>query len=161
MQLKKKLILDRSRVLFNEQGLPNVTIRKVAKEMNMSAGNLTYHFPKRASIVNELLTELRFGETAFLEMYLSPQLTKIQLKRLIISHSKILMDYRFFWLDYNHLENESSSIKLSVDRIMENRRRVLDESLAVYFDEFLYKMAISKYKFNNHAFHQFYKTIRF
>lgn len=159
MQLKKKLILDKSRRLFNEEGLSNVTIRKVALELQMSAGNLTYHFPKRKEIVKELADELSFGEAAFLEMYLSPQQTSHQLERLVYNHSKILIDYRFFWLDYLQLEREDSSIKKTIDRMMNQRRTHLDADLANYLNEFLYQMATNNYSFNNYNFGAYYRSV--
>ena len=58
MSKKKKLILDTAKALFNEKGYHNVTIRMIALKMNMSSGNLNYHFKKREDIFEALYFEM-------------------------------------------------------------------------------------------------------
>jgi AcrR family transcriptional regulator len=50
-------ILDTAKVLFNERGYNNVTLRDIAGAMSISKGNLTYHFKKKEEIIEALLTE--------------------------------------------------------------------------------------------------------
>ena len=58
MSKKKKLILEAARTLFNERGYSQVTIRMIALELNMSSGNLNYHFKKREDIFETLYFEI-------------------------------------------------------------------------------------------------------
>lgn len=53
-QIKDK-ILDTSRQLFNEKGYHNVSMREIAHSLNISVGNLTYHFNKKEDILKELM----------------------------------------------------------------------------------------------------------
>ena len=41
---KKQHIIDGAIALFNQKGYAAVTLFELAKELNMSRGNLTYHF---------------------------------------------------------------------------------------------------------------------
>ena len=62
------MILDTARRLYNERGLSNVTIRQIAQEMNISSGNLTYHFEKRGDLVKGIFQDLISIESKFLNL---------------------------------------------------------------------------------------------
>ena len=51
--------------LFNRFGEPNVSTTLISSELNISPGNLYYHFPSKDALVNHLFDEY---ETAMLDL---------------------------------------------------------------------------------------------
>ena len=54
----RKKILDASIELFNTQGIQNVSTEKIAMQIGISPGNLTYHFKRKSDLVREILVLL-------------------------------------------------------------------------------------------------------
>ncbi|MEY8879094.1 MAG: TetR/AcrR family transcriptional regulator [Leptothrix sp. (in: b-proteobacteria)] len=48
-------ILDHALALFNRYGEPNVSTTAISAELNISPGNLYYHYPAKETLVNALL----------------------------------------------------------------------------------------------------------
>lgn len=104
-------ILLKSLSLFNEQGERLVTTNHIAAALNMSPGNLYYHFANKEAIIFEL-----FGQYVRL---MQEQLTlpddrpisqpdKIALFEAVLS---LLWQYRFLHRDMTHLLSENDSLR--------------------------------------------------
>ena len=147
--MRKKLILDTARRLYNERGLSNVTIRQIAQEMNISSGNLTYHFEKRGDLVKGIFQDLISIESKFLNLYRQTTLNNRQLNNLMKSHAKAMFHYRFFWIDFVQVGRENRNTQQKLDGLMQNRLDELDYEWANYLNQFLYLMATSNMKFTS------------
>lgn len=60
-------ILVTSLLLFNEYGEPNTTTNEIANEVDISPGNLHYHFHKKSDLVEALLAEFQADIRRILE----------------------------------------------------------------------------------------------
>lgn len=107
----KERILQLSLQLFNERGERSVTTNHIAAELNMSPGNLYYHFRNKSEIIKELMEQYQ-GET--LQMLALPD------DRLLDANDKIryfqvlssqLWAYRFLHRDVYHLVENNEDFR--------------------------------------------------
>lgn len=54
MTLKKEMIIDEALQLLNEDGLEGVTLRKLAKRLDVYASALYWHFKNKEALVNDM-----------------------------------------------------------------------------------------------------------
>lgn len=108
----REKIVKEALFLFNRDGLAKVTLRTIAHSLNISQGNLNYHFKKREDIIETLYHQLvqRIDE-AIVEI----EIRELNLKTLIDISTVIMnsfYDYRFFFLDFVQIMRGHKSIKI-------------------------------------------------
>jgi len=98
MQKTKLKIVETTIRLFNKQGFANVSLPQIAKELNISLGNLTYHYPKKdqliMSIYEVFLEDLK-SITKVIQNFENLKEMDLQLR----AFHQFQQVYRFFYLD--------------------------------------------------------------
>ena len=125
----RERILELSLKLFNGFGEPNVTTTIIAGEMNISPGNLYYHFDNKDEIVNAIFADFEKEMNALL----SAPLKRLEGNGAINVEDtwlflhlvfELIWKYRFIYRDLTDL--------LSRNRIIETHfKRILDDSSKV------------------------------
>jgi len=91
---RKQAILETALKLFNETNTQTATTNHIAKAMNISPGNLHYHYKNREEIIRKLYLQLRDEMTLSVEEL--PQTINA-----LNAHEKLLIEvqwkYRFFF----------------------------------------------------------------
>lgn len=146
--MKKTQILVESKKQFNELGVANVTIRMVAKSLNMSSGNLNYHFKKRQNILEALFEEIESFENEFIDAISDEEITTGKYKKVSLVYMEKMADYRFAWLDHVQLGRESDKIKKLQKSLFQNRIKSLNKSSASYLTQWLYSCSIGNQRFS-------------
>ena len=121
MSKKKKLILETARMLFNERGYSNVTIRMIALKMDMSSGNLNYHYKKREDIFESLYFEMVLEFDRRIDALPSIEVSISQIKFDILTSMRRMLDYTFFWTDLYNLLSISDKVKEHFQEVYEKR----------------------------------------
>ena len=121
MSKKKELILEAAKTLFNEKGYHNVTIRMIALKLNMSSGNLNYHFKKREDIFEALYFEMVLEFDKRVDKLPSTDISIGQIKFDIERSMRRMLDYKFFWTDLYNLLAENDRVKEHFQEVYKKR----------------------------------------
>lgn len=135
----KKVILDASRLLFNEKGVMNTTLRDVAKYLNKSYGNITYHFTNKEEVVFNLLNEMN-EELISLQQFDETENILLYLLNLPAYNYSISVKYLFFMIDYLEIKRNFPEIQKKIDSLNNGRKEkwmtiLLQIKEQGYFDE--------------------------
>jgi AcrR family transcriptional regulator len=111
-------ILTISLEMFNAQGEPNVTTNHIADELEISPGNLYYHFRNKDDIVEHLFTafETRMDKALTAPDARLPNLEDLWLQMHLVF--ECIWDYRFVYRDLVDLLSRNRKLKMHFSRIL-------------------------------------------
>ena len=120
----RERILELSLRLFNEFGEPNITTTVIAEEMNISPGNLYYHFRNKDDIVNSLFTqfEAEIGRMLAVPADRRPNIEDVWIY-LHLSF-QLVWRYRFFYRDLSDLLSRNRKLELHFKQIFAHKIKV-------------------------------------
>ena len=104
-------ILVATLTLFNEQGEPNTTTNAIADEVDISPGNLHYHFRKKAELVDALLQAFQADAGRVLEPPAPGEATIEDFWAFLQSLVELLAAYRFLLRDTETLINAYPNVQ--------------------------------------------------
>lgn len=111
METKEK-ILQKALNLFNTHGSESVTVRQIAKELDMSHGNLCYHYPSTDDIIQALYMRLVADlDALILRGGRNVDITLQTVVEMMYASFNKLYEYRFILLDFVHIMRRIPSIK--------------------------------------------------
>lgn len=125
-------IAEVSLELFNRFGEPNVSTTMISAELNISPGNLYYHFPSKDALVNQLFDRY---ESALLDLLdAAPDVQDVE-DTWFFLHSLFeqVWSHRFFYRDLNNLLSGNRHLETHFHAMLERKThafRLLLESLA-------------------------------
>lgn len=100
MKTKEKIAV-KALQLFNEKGYNNVTTRHIATELNISPGNLHYHFKHSEDIINLLFRALISKMDALMKKLEKNEYKDLEsLYDLTYSSFEIFYNYQFIFLNF-------------------------------------------------------------
>lgn len=118
--------------LFNRYGEPNVSTTVISAELNISPGNLYYHFPSKDTLVNHLFDQYETAMLGLLDAAPDVQDTE---DAWFFLHSLFeqIWAYRFLYRDLNNLLSGNRHLETHFHGVLERQThalRLLLESLA-------------------------------
>ncbi|GAA4800673.1 TetR/AcrR family transcriptional regulator [Lysobacter hankyongensis] len=114
----RQRILDASLAMFNTQGEPNVTTNHIADELEISPGNLYYHFRNKDDIIEQLFAryEERMDNALAAPSGRLPELEDIWLQLHLVF--ECIWDYRFLYRDLVEILSRNRRLRLRFARIL-------------------------------------------
>ncbi len=99
----KQKILNAAIQLFNEYGLANVRLQQIADEIDISVGNLAYHFKNKEAIVEAVVDNLEDEVMDILSNYRRfPNLMDFDFQ--LSKYFQFISNYPFYFLDLLEIE---------------------------------------------------------
>jgi AcrR family transcriptional regulator len=119
----RERIIETSLSLFNQFGEPNVTTTVISDEMNISPGNLYYHFRNKDEIIEEIFRafEREIEDTLAAPQQRAPDVEDTWLFLHILF--ELIWKYRFLYRDLNDLLSRNRTVEIHFRRILDHSVR--------------------------------------
>lgn len=109
--------------LFNENGYNNITTRHIAAELNMSPGNLHYHFKHSEDIIKILFSELVLKMDVILNnLHKTENKTLEDLYYFTFSTYEVFYSFRFIFMNFFDILKHIPAIESQYESINESRK---------------------------------------
>ncbi len=125
----RERILETSLALFNERGEPNVTTNQIADELDISPGNLYYHFRNKDDIIEQLFAQFeeKLDRALVVPEDRLPGLEDIWLQLHLVY--ECIWEFRFLYRDLVDILSRIRKLRMHFSRILkrgsENATEVL------------------------------------
>jgi AcrR family transcriptional regulator len=119
----REKILDLSLRLFNDIGEPNVTTSAISDEMNISPGNLYYHFRNKDDITNAIFEDFEKEMDSLLAMPGKRQIHFEDAWFFLHLLFEQIWKYRFIYRDINDLLSRNRKLEVHFRAIVERKQK--------------------------------------
>jgi AcrR family transcriptional regulator len=120
----RERILELSLRLFNEFGEPNITTTVIAEQMEISPGNLYYHFRNKDDIVNSIFTQFQAEVDRMLALP-NGRNPNIEDVWLYLHYTfDLIWRYRFLYRDLSDLLSRNRKLELHFKQILAHKIKV-------------------------------------
>lgn len=117
----KQKITETALKLFNTSGSYTITTRHIAAEMNISPGNLYYHYRNKEEIIRALMEQMIEEFNSFLRQPDGNYSPTALFSSSIIISAKIMYNYRFFYMEISTLLEKDPILKKMYMKIKKER----------------------------------------
>lgn len=123
MNKTKEAILNEALKMFNEEGLSEVSLRGIANNLNISVGNLQYHFKKREDLIEMLYFNMVMEiDSYYLVKDESSSSLESLLRTLQFISEETLFKYRFIVFDFVQIIRSNTNVRAHHNE-MKGRRK--------------------------------------
>lgn len=126
MSKTKQHILTQALILFNQQGVADVSIRQIAQLVGISHSNLLYHFKSKAEIIHGLHDQL-LARAVELNQGIDPSDSMIgQLMQTTKLGFEVVYDYRFLFFDLLYIAKTIPSMRKTLIEVEQVRSQMYE-----------------------------------
>jgi len=121
-------ILEVTLDLFNRFGEPNVSTTLISAELNISPGNLYYHYPAKDELINSLFDRY---ERALNELLHAADNVRDVEDAWLFFHMlfELIWQYRFLYRDLNDLLSKNRRLETHFQFVLKNKSRAVEAVL--------------------------------
>ena len=144
----KDKILNKALELFNWEGSSNVSTNHIAKALDMSTGNLYYHFKNKESIIRTLLQRMIEEYNEVFKENFSKNENKI-LESLLFDDTKIAIKYKFLYNELNILFKRDKEMEIIFIENQQKREKIFNDIFKFLQKEGYIESNINDFVLNN------------
>ena len=117
-------ILEVTLELFNRFGEPNVSTTLISAELNISPGNLYYHYPAKDELINSLFDRY---EAALTELLRAADNVRNVEDAWLFFHMlfELIWQYRFLYRDLNDLLSKNRRLETHFQFVLKNKQHAV------------------------------------
>ena len=121
-------ILEVTLELFNRFGEPNVSTTLISAELNISPGNLYYHYPAKDELINSLFDRY---ERALGELLQAAEGVRNIEDAWLFFHMlfELIWQYRFLYRDLNDLLSKNRRLETQFQSVLKNKGQAVQHVL--------------------------------
>ena len=121
-------ILEVTLDLFNRFGEPNVSTTLISAELNISPGNLYYHYPAKDELINSLFDRY---ERSLSELLNASDGVRDVEDAWFFMHTlfELIWQYRFLYRDLNDLLSKNRRLETHFQYVLKNKSRAVQSVL--------------------------------
>jgi AcrR family transcriptional regulator len=121
-------ILEVTLELFNRFGEPNVSTTLISAELNISPGNLYYHYPAKDELINSLFDRY---ERSLNELLNASDSVRDVEDAWFFMHTlfELIWQYRFLYRDLNDLLSKNRRLETHFQSVLKNKTRAVKSLL--------------------------------
>ena len=122
-------ILEVTLQLFNRFGEPNVSTTLISAELNISPGNLYYHYPAKDELINSLFDRYERSLSELLDA--SDAVRNVE-DAWFFMHTlfELIWQYRFLYRDLNDLLSKNRRLETHFQWVLKNKTRSVQSLLS-------------------------------
>lgn len=121
-------IVDKALTLFNEKGVDQVSSLEISQSLNISYGNLTYHYKKKDDIVLALYAQMQQSLDTSINRLVQCIFEETFYPKLVNEIFDVIWNYRFIYLNINSLMNQFEFICESEKSYYATRIKILNRA---------------------------------
>ncbi len=121
-------IVDKALTLFNEKGVDQVSSLEISQSLNISYGNLTYHYKKKDDIVLALYAQMQRSLNTSINRLVQCIFEETFYPKLVNEIFDVIWNYRFIYLNINSLMNQFEFICESEKSYYATRIKILNRA---------------------------------
>lgn len=138
----KEIILDTTLALFNSSNIKAVTTNHIAKSINISPGNLYYHYKNKEEIIYDLFNIFISKHLELCIKYREIDDIKV-MSKFYDSYFSLVWDYRFLIRESYYLCSVDSKLeelftqyrKVEVEEIIKSSKKFRDKKLVPFISD--------------------------
>lgn len=139
----KTKIKNHAKFLFNNEGTPVTTTRHIAAAINISQGNLHYHFPNKDNLIMSMYDDFIAG---LVEREEFDQVNPLSVDELISSTTRNfewMYEYRFLFVDRDYIWHRIPLIADHFKEFIHSKKEQINQLITLYLETGILKSPLS------------------